>query len=328
MRFHGLMVVRDEEDILPQCLTHLLEWIDGLYVLDLGSKDATWQIVQAAAARDHRVVPWKSRPYRFDESLRGYLFNAFRSRVRDGDWVLRLDADEFFQIPPPEFVASRLQPRESCVCLAWYYFRLTSPEVEDYENGKIAIADDRKRPIEERRRFYKIPDYAEPRMFRYRPSIKWPASRSFPFNAGYVARERIPIRHYPHRDPEQMLKRYQLRSAMMELQAGAGPHWRLKDWRKDVLHVNGSWTHAVEQTEVTEGLLSAVGHTAGGLHFWELGAHLPPIKNNFEHCSTWPRRVVQRAIHPHFVRWLDTFREPWTNGEPPLLPEEVQAKLQ
>src|SRR6202000_2914759 len=168
MRFHGLMVIRDEDDILPQCLAHLLEWIDAIYILDLGSKDSTWQIVQDAAARDHRIVPWKSFPYRFDESLRVYVFNAFRSRIEDGDWVLRLDADEFYHVTPREFVASHLAPHETLVYLAWYYFRLTSHEIEDYESGKINIAEDRQCPIAQRRRFYKIPQYAEPRMFRYR----------------------------------------------------------------------------------------------------------------------------------------------------------------
>jgi len=321
------MVVRDEDDILSQCLAHLLTWIDALYVLDLGSKDSTWEILQNAAVKDRRIIPWKSCPYRFDESLRGYVFDAFRARMRDGDWVLRLDADEFYQIPPPEFVANHLQPHESCVHLAWYYFRLTSREVQDYEEGKVAIAEDRRRPIAERRRFYKIPEYAEPRMFRYRASMKWPASRPFPFNAGYVARERIPIRHYPHRDPEQMKKRYRLRATMMQLQAGAGPHWRLSDWRKDVLRVNGVWSSATEQTEAAEGLSAADGHTAGKLHFWQPGTALPSIGSNIEHRSAWPRRTVQRAIHPHLVRWLDSFRKSRAPVEPELLATNVQSRL-
>ena len=321
------MVVRDEDDILPQSLAHLLTWIDALYVLDLGSKDSTWEIVLDAAAKDQRIVPWKSRPYLFNESLRGYVFNAFRSRIKDGDWVLRLDADEFYEITPREFAANRLRPHESCVYLAWYYFRLTSREVEDYENGKVVLVEDRKLPIQERRRFYKIPEYAEPRMFRYRTSTKWPASRSFPFNAGYVARERIPIRHYPHRDPQQMIKRYQLRAAMMELQVVAGPHWRLKDWRKDVLQVNDSLSDAIEQTQASEGLSASEGHTAGELRFWQSGTVLPPIGPNVKHRSNWPRRALQRLIHPHLVRWMDSFREPWADLEPRLLPEETQAKL-
>ena len=43
MRFHGMMLLRDERDIIVQNLTHLLTWINALYVLDLGSTDGTWK---------------------------------------------------------------------------------------------------------------------------------------------------------------------------------------------------------------------------------------------------------------------------------------------
>ena len=74
MRFHGLMLVRDEEDILPQCLEALLKWIDGVYIMDLGSTDATWQIVQEYALKDSRVVPLLSEPIIYGEGVRSYLF--------------------------------------------------------------------------------------------------------------------------------------------------------------------------------------------------------------------------------------------------------------
>jgi hypothetical protein len=327
MRFHGLMVVRDEEDILAQCLTRLLEWIDAIYILDLGSMDATWDIIQSMAAGDKRIVPFQSRPYRFDDYIRGYVFEAFRSRFRDGDWVLRLDADEFYHVTPREFVSQRLLPGESLVYLGWYYFRLTSKEVEDYESGRVGTVADRARPIEERRRFFKIPDYVEPRMFQYRQSMKWPPPRPFPFNAGYAARERIPIRHYPHRDPEQMKKRYRLRAAMMKLQASAGPHWRLGDWRKDVLQFDPATSRAQEQTHESEGLSAAEGHTAGALHYWQPGTPLPAI-SGVKHLAPWSRRAAQRMLYPGLVRIVDNFRSPWPSTlEPGLLPPAVHEQL-
>jgi len=56
------MMVRDEEDILPQTLAHILTWCDALYVYDLGSTDRTWEIVQDFAKRDSRIVPYGRRP--------------------------------------------------------------------------------------------------------------------------------------------------------------------------------------------------------------------------------------------------------------------------
>jgi hypothetical protein len=322
MRIHGLMVIRDEDDIIAQSLPHLLDWIDSVYVLDMGSTDATWEIVNEIASKDRRVVPFKSCAYRFDDSVRGFIFETFRSRFRNGDWIVRTDADEIYHVDPRDFLKERVQTHESCVYLAWYYFRLTTKEVEDYESGKTILAEDRSRPVTERRRYYKIPDYSEPRMFRYRHSMKWPASRTIPFNAGCPAKERILIRHYPHRDPEQMRKRYRLRAEMMRLNAGAGPHWKLEEWQKDVIEIDSHSGATRERTQAAEGLAAADGHTAGPLYFWQPGTALPPITGK-QHLPHWSKQAVQRFLLPGLVQVIDPFRPPWPPGsEPALLPKE------
>jgi len=164
-------------------------------------------------------------------------------------------------------------------------------------------------------------------MFRYRSSMKWPASRTIPFNAGCPARERIPIRHYPHRDPEQMRKRYRLRSAMMKLNAGAGPHWKLEQWQKDVIEIDAMSGSAHERTHASEGLAAAAGHTAGELHFWKPGTELPPI-GAAGHLPSWPKYTVQRHMLPRLVHWMDSRRPAWPPSlEPVIVPAEIQGAL-
>ena len=43
-RFHALLPVRDEADIIGQSLRHMLTWVDAIYVFDNGSVDDTWEI--------------------------------------------------------------------------------------------------------------------------------------------------------------------------------------------------------------------------------------------------------------------------------------------
>lgn len=325
MRFIGLMMVRDEEDIVSQTLAHLLTWIDALYVIDLGSTDQTWEIIQDAAAKDRRVVPYMSKPILYFDSLRSVLFHHYRDRFRPGDWIMKIDADEFYQIPPPQFVRERVGRFEGCIHLLWYFFRLTSAEVSAYESG-LDILEDRKRPIEQRRRMYKIASYAEPRMFRYRRSMRWHHTNSWPFNAGFVARERIPIRHYPHRDPLQMQRRYCLRAAMMRLGAGTGPHWILGDWRKDVVDLGLSSSGRLEQT-TNQGLAAAPGHTDSDLREWAPGSPLPePTFNN--HLPNWRKRLAQRLIYPVLVPLIDRCRPGYSPAYAmPLLPDGVNEQL-
>jgi glycosyltransferase involved in cell wall biosynthesis len=306
MSFHVLLAVRDEADIIGQCLDHLLTWADAVYVFDTGSLDETWEIVQQFAAADKRVVPLKKQAVFFSEKrVRGWIFEQARRQMREGDWFIRADADEFHHIAPPEFVRTRMRRHETIACHQYYDFRITSAETEDWEKGRETPAD-RKRPIEERRRWFTMSDYTEPRLCRYRGSMQWPETVSFPYNAGYVAVERLPIRHYPQRDPVQLARRCGLRAIMMADQDNAcNRHWAQADWRQHI--VAGNLT---------------------GLRYWKPGTALPePHFTN--HLAPLPQRALQRITHAWFLPLLDKFRPGYSAaGAPRPIPEELLRKLE
>src|SRR4051812_47999715 len=236
MRFHAMLPVRDEADIISQCLEHMLNWADAIYVFDTGSADETWDVVQDLASKQARIKALRKDTVYFSDTLvRGWIFNQVREHMRDGDWFLRCDADEFHHTSPGEFVNTRLRKQETIVYHQYYDFKLLASEVANWESGNETLAD-RKQLIQDRRRWYVPSIYSEPRLCRYRTTMKWPPSVSFPFNAGYVARERLPIRHYPHRDPEQLKRRCRLRAAMMADPVNRSHweidfhHWEEVDW--------------------------------------------------------------------------------------------------
>jgi len=227
--------------------------------------------------------------------------------------VVRTDSDEFYHLVPPRFVQERLRRGETAVWLQWYYFRLLKREVEDYESGRVDLRQDRQRPIEDRRRYYKISEYSEPRMFRYRRAMKWPEIESFPYHAGFVARERIPIRHYPHRDPLQMQARFNLRAKIMR-QSPFG-HWKLDDWHDELVDDQG-----ISQSSrgSKRGLAGEVGIDTGPLRHWPPGT---PLEEQPRYYVTRPlQRAVQRIIHPMLLPILDPRRRGWNPAfEPELL---------
>lgn len=285
MRFHALLALRDEGDIIDQSLRHILAWADAVYVFDTGSLDQTWDIVRQFAAQDKRVVPLKRDEVFFSEMrLRGWMFHQVRRHMHHGDWFLRVDADEFHHVAPPEFVKLRLRKHETVVYHQYYDFRLTAAEVQDWERGKETL-EDRRLPIEERRRWFTVSAYTEPRLCRYRGSMQWPETVSFPYNAGYLAVERLPIRHYPHRDPIQMARRCRLRAIMMaEPENACNRHWARSDWR----------THVVLDD-------------LPDLHYWEPGTKLPePHFTN--HLAPIPKRALQRVAHAWLLPMLDACR--------------------
>jgi hypothetical protein len=160
-------------------------------------------------------------------------------------------------------------------------------------------------------------------MFRYRRSMKWAKSVSMPFNAGFVSGNRIPIRHYPHRDPLQMQRRYKLRAAMMKLKAHAGGHWKLDDWHKDLVNSEGVAQSAKEKI----GLADNSNVDTGPLYYWAPGTpfqemplhnHIPP-----------PRiRIKQRIVHPLLLPILDRLRPEYDRSYKPVdIPPDVAKHI-
>lgn len=301
MKFHALLPVRDEADIIQQCLEHLLTWADAIYVFDTGSVDETWEIVQDVAGKSRRVIPIRKEPVYYSETkLRGYMFHYARKQMQDGDWFLRVDADEFHHIAPPEFIKTHLRPYETIVYHQYYDFRLTHKEVESWERGEETTAD-RQKPIAERRRHFTPSYYSEPRLCRYRSTMKWPINCSFPVNAGFVAKARLPIRHYPNRDPIQLERRCRLRAIMMadntNRQNWSRPeqhHWSQQDWRQFVVRD--------DEPE---------------LQYWQPGTELPKYQFT-NHLKPLHIRLVQRLIHAFLLPILDSKR--------PSFPDDVQPQ--
>lgn len=311
MKFHCLLPVRDEADIIGQCLDHLLGWADAVYVFDTGSVDQTWEIVQDFAGRDQRVMPLRKDPVYFTDTLvRGWLFQQARPHFKAGDWFLRVDADEFHHVPPPEFVRTRLHPGETIVFHQYYNFALREKEAKDWAAGRETLAD-RQRPISERRRWFTPSVYSEPRLCRYRDSMCWPPSASFPFNAGFAAVHRLPIRHYPHRDPVQLQRRCALRAAMMADEDSG------KCWRRPDLHpwAGSEWRKFLRP------------ENDPNLVYWAPGTPLPEYSFR-NHLAKPAIRWAQRCAHAWLLPWLDRRREAWPDSAyPKRIPPDQVAYL-
>jgi hypothetical protein len=330
MRFHALLSVRDEADIIGQSLRQMLSWVDSIFVFDTGSIDDTWEIVREVAAQDKRIKPLRKDPVVFDNALvRGWLFNEARGEMEDGDWFLRVDADEFHNVPPPEFVRTRLSKNETVVWHQYYDFRLTAAEVKAWREGKEALTD-RRRPITDRRRWFTVSSYSEPRLCRYRPTMRWPKTASFPINAGFVARERLPIRHYLYRDPPQMDRRCRVRALTIArnrdllftgFDAAGAERLRAVLWNSGDASPD-SPRHEQKYSLETEWWRFITPDNWAGLRYWEPGTPLPEFAFT-NHVARLPKRIAQRCVHAFMLPFLDRLRPAWA---PDAYPDKWSAE--
>lgn len=298
MRFHGLMLVRDEDDIIGETIQKALSWIDSIWVLDTGSTDETYTILEELSASDTRIRLLGRHELTFNQSLRSYVFQEARAYFSDGDWIIKMDADEIHYISPPEFVKNYVSRLDGAIYLRWYYFRLTEGEANNYLSGEVDVYQDRKLSIIERRRFYKIPSHSEPRLFKYRPTMRFHHGNNWPFYAGQKCRYQIPIMHFPHRDPVQMKKRFSLRNRMKKMGSTASSHWEVDDWRNELIANEYSGPNPRSL------LANEMGHDDDRLRHWLPGDTLPditgPVRANFFTSSAkkifyfWPVRLADR----------------------------------
>ena len=94
MRVFGVLVVRDEVDVVRLCvLHHLTAGCERILVVDNGSSDGTTTVLRRLAKRTPLSWTFDPGPYLQDELMTGLAGEAVRAGA---DWVLPLDADEFW----------------------------------------------------------------------------------------------------------------------------------------------------------------------------------------------------------------------------------------
>jgi hypothetical protein len=233
-KLYGLCLVKNEADVIGQCLLYALDYCDKIIVLDNGSSDCTWDIVQELSHQHpDRIIAYQRLEAPFDDGLRAMVYNAFHQNLTERDWWLRLDADEFLNEDPRPAIA--LAEKEGADFIrAWQMgFLLTHADVAAWEAGR----DNRQQPIEARRLCYRV-DWREYRLFRNHPTLTWDAQRDpqWPQNLSKqrVCSKSLFNRHYRHRDPEQMAAKFGDRFGHHQFR-----HIQSTDWRSRVVSERG-----------------------------------------------------------------------------------------
>ena len=237
VRVFCICLVKDEGDIIEECLEAAATWAHRIFVYDNGSTDGTWEKVRALAAREPKVVPFLQDPKTFQDHMRQEVFAVHGAESRAGDWWAVLDGDEFYHEDPRVFL-SRIPPQYQAVWNLMVTFMLTDRDVARYEQNPALYADDV--PAREKMRWYRT-THSEPRFFRYDRALRWPAGERWPMT-GALYPERIPTWHYPYRSPEQTQRRIDVRQAALAKGSPVFRHERDSppSWRDRVVSVEAA----------------------------------------------------------------------------------------
>ncbi len=198
MKIYAIMMVKNEVDIVAHVLKSAETWADKIFILDNGSTDGTWELLQSM--KNDVITPWKQDfgPYR--RGMKADVFNEFRHISNPGDWwCFSLDADEFYVENPREFL-EKIPKKYHWVGKKSLDYVITKDDVKKYnftgnfEHDKDFI------------KYIKPVCWSEGRFFRYREKLKWDngLTSQYPMHVGVMAPEKILVKHYQYRSPMQI----------------------------------------------------------------------------------------------------------------------------
>lgn len=238
-RIYGVMIAKNEADIIGQSLVNGLNHCDKIIVMDNMSTDGTWELVGDLAHRHPgRIITHGRIEQAFHDCLRSIGYNAYHHELTAADWWLRFDADEFLNEDPQPILELAAREDADFVRANQMEFALTDLDVAAIERGE----DSRDLPIEQRRRHYRV-TWREFRFFRNHPSVKWQVELSPQFPQGLskdrVGSRAIFNRHYAHRDIEQLKTRIAARRGSPSFTHVTEADWRAYTHAASTQHV---WT--------------------------------------------------------------------------------------
>lgn len=237
-KIYSLLVVKNEADVIAASLLDACRWSDKIIVLDNGSTDGTWEIVQQLSQTQPQIVAFGQYNGPFHIGLRARLFRAYRKEMRRGDWwCVRLDADEFYPGDVRGFLSQ--VPRT---------YRTVKKSSVDYLLAKADLPLLTGRFEQDRLCFqYALKVHRQERRFmRHSPWLLWSERWRYPHPWGRVAKECIEVAHYQYRSVEQMQTRWQTRQEAKAAGCGSFKHENAHGWEAYL------WDNRQEEAERVE----------------------------------------------------------------------------
>lgn len=203
----GLMITRDEEDVIEEVMAANKKYFDKIFVLD-GSSDRTEEVIRSYDCvkyflKDSEIID-KLPNRKFEDGARQFLLQKAQEMYPVEGWFTLLHGDEIWH-DDPNWVAEQAE-KSRAEKVNWYvmnFFLHTSDKAKDLDSIKS---------VQERVLWY-CPGYLEIRSFRNKPGIHYELGQKnnvIPQGIGWQIYKYFPVyKHYPFRSVRQIMKKKQ-----------------------------------------------------------------------------------------------------------------------
>lgn len=160
MKIFAIMLVKNEVDIIKSVVLDNARWADKIFILDNGSTDGTWELLQSL--KSDVIVPWKQDFQPYHNGLRALVYENFRNLAEPGDWwACKCDSDEFYVDDPREFLPT-IPKKYGVVSKKSLDYVITKEDVAEYKFTGDFEKD------REHIKYIRTPCWSESRFFRER----------------------------------------------------------------------------------------------------------------------------------------------------------------
>jgi len=218
-KLFAVCFVKNEEDIIADCLRHAARFCDRIYVVDNASTDRTWEIVKDLDLAP--VVAVGSKDFIYREYLRIWFMGWKERELGRGNWWYILDADMFLDGDPIGAIVQAEKEGADAIAVNVVNFHLTREEVESARrHGREEGWRDRV--------FYHLYESGEVDLFKNTGRLDYGICSRLPLGLTRECTRRLISRHYPARSAEQLDKRIQSRSGNLDFepQLRRGLEWQ------------------------------------------------------------------------------------------------------
>ncbi len=201
----GLMMIREEQDMLNEALNNHSRFCDSIFVLD-GTK-GEGKKVSEEICRSYEVVKeyWQDEqaglPLPLRDGARQFLLDMARKKFGTGNWCAILHGDEIWAMDPYKTIQPVYQENVG-IAIHLYHFIPHISQKEEWNYGHGVS-------IESLCKWYMFPPIWEFRLFRDSGKFDYPTTKhSITIPPDLPTREsNIVVKQYNYRTPEQAHRR-------------------------------------------------------------------------------------------------------------------------
>lgn len=201
----GLMITRNEEDVIEEVMDVNKKYFDKILVLD-GSTDRTEEIIRSYDCvkyflKDSEIID-KLPNRKFEDGARQFLLEKAQKMYPIEGWFTLLHGDEIWH-DDPNWVVEEAE-KANAEKVNWYAMNFFLHTSDKYRNLEAI------RSVQERVLWY-CPGFLEIRQFKNKAGIHYNLSQRnnvLPKGIGWRIYKYFPIyKHYPFRSVEQIMKK-------------------------------------------------------------------------------------------------------------------------